>query len=149
MKFDYSFDEVLTLKITFEDRDYEEYFESYDDVCSQLTPITKSEFWGHRKTVIVHDMITMYCKMEVACLIDDDYCVDIFIDDRGEKRRFTVNPYYHCQEMAFCKYCVLEDMITKDKDFFDESSSSSSDTLILCSCKKNECKKLDCECSKL
>lgn len=147
MKFDYSYDELLTLKITFEERDYDEYFESYDEVCTQLTPITKSEFWGHRKTVIIHDMITMYCKMEVSNIVDDDACVDIWVDDRGDRRRFTVNPYFHCQEIAFCKHCVLEDMITKDEGYFDLSSDSDKDTIIVCS----ECGGFDCKdkCSKL
>lgn len=128
MKFDFSFDVTLDLEFTFEERDYERYLKSYENCDAQLDDLKKAEFWNHRKTVIVHDMITMYCQTDASEFCDDDAIIHCTINDRGKVRKFSVNPYKHVQEYFFCNNCTLDDQMQGIPIDHDESSA---DTVIL------------------
>lgn len=130
MKFDFSFDVTLDLEFIFEDQDYERYLKSYENCDAQLDDIKKAEFWNHRKTIIVHDMITMYCQTDASEFCDDEALINVLVNDRGTKRKFTVNPYKHVQEFFFCNNCTLDDMISSNDLIFHDDNSS--DTVILC-----------------
>lgn len=128
MKFDFTFDVTLDLEFTFEERDYERYLKSYENCDAQLDDIKKAELWNGRKTIIVHDMITMYCQTDASEFCDDDAIVNCTINDRGNVRKFSVNPYRHVQEYFFCNECKLDDLINGP---IIEHSESSCDTVIL------------------
>lgn len=129
MKFDFSFDVTLDLEFIFEDQDYERYLKSYEYCDSQLDDVKKAEFWARRKTVIIHDMITMYCQTDASEFCDDEAQINVLVNDRGNKKKFVVNPYKHVQEIFFCRDCILDFLVNGSEEYHDESSR---DTLILC-----------------
>lgn len=127
-----SFDVTLDLEFIFEEQDYKRYLKSYENCDAQLDEIRKEEYWNHRKTVIVHDMITMYCQTDASEFCDDEAIINIMVNDRGCTRKFSVNPYRHVQEINFCRDCQLFDLINSDDGLLLGHDESSADTLILC-----------------
>ena len=142
MKFDMSYDVTLDLEFFFEDQDYERYLKSYENCDAQLDDIKKADFWSHRKTIIVHDMITMYCQTDASEFCDDDAVINVMVNDRGDKRKFTVNPYKHVQEYFFCRDCQMHELINSNEYLMLGHDDASNDTLILC----EKCGGIEHEC---
>lgn len=102
MKFDFTYDETLSLEIHFEEKDFQDYMDSFICLGSQLLRVDKEHYWLTRKTQVIHDIITLYIQLEHIEIVAS-LKIFVHVNDRGEVVSFKCNPQRHVQELGLCQ----------------------------------------------
>lgn len=116
MKFDFSYEEFLSLEISFDEGDYLRFLDSFVCLGTQLEDDDKFRFWNDRKCQIIHDIVTMYCQIEH---IDEEDQKKIYVHctDRDKIISFKCNPRNHIQDVGLCQIyhnCKMSEFISSN-----------------------------------
>lgn len=102
------------LEIEFDQKDHDDYINSYIEIGSQLLPEDKIYVWNRYKALIVHDIISTYPK-HPWIYQSGRAKADMFIDlvDRGEKTCFATIPNCHFKDFKKCREnnCTVFDAV--------------------------------------